>query len=161
MSTEPDLSSGTAVVQVPSDLDTLAIVAEFPGVTPEQLFDYWTKPELMTKWWPEEAAIDAREGGGYHFAWPQMEWHLRGEYTTFHPGRLLAFTWHWDHEEAAEPETVQVLFEAQPGGGTAIALQHGPYDESLESQENRNGHLEGWKFFLGRLQALLTEEASQ
>jgi Activator of Hsp90 ATPase homolog 1-like protein len=47
----------------------------------------------------------------------------------------------------------EALLELAPlaGGGTALTLTHGPYDESPGSQEMRAGHMEGWTHFLGRL----------
>jgi hypothetical protein len=62
------------ITQIPSNSDKLVLAAEFPGVVPALLFDYWTKPELICAWWPQKAEVDPRPGGVYHLSWPQMHW---------------------------------------------------------------------------------------
>lgn len=150
-----------SIIHVPTSPDTLTIVAQFPHSTPARLFECWIDPNLIAQWWPDNADIDARVDGAYHLSWPSMNWRLRGRYTTFLPAEALAFTWSWDHEADIPEQTVTVLFQTQPAGGCAIALTHGPYDRSQESQRNRQGHLEGWKHFLGRLQVFEAEKTPQ
>jgi uncharacterized protein YndB with AHSA1/START domain len=139
--------------QIPTATDRLTIAANFPQFPPDVLFDYWTKPDLICQWWPQQAEIEPGEGGAYHFSWPKMEWNLRGRYVKFDIGRTLSFTWKWDHE-AAPPRHVEMAFDALPNGGTQITLTHGFYTDAAEDQEERQGHLEGWTHFLGRLQQL-------
>ncbi len=145
-----------AVVQIPSGKDTLIITAEFVNRPPVQLFDYWTKPNLLQKWWPPEAEVDPQLGGMYHFFWPQMNWHLRGHYITFKPEEELAFTWIWDHYPLVKEVVVsfEALASLSDSGGTKITIHHGPYDDSEQSQIDRQGHLEGWTYFLEKLQNL-------
>src|SRR2546427_6808671 len=50
---------------------------------PALLFDYWTNPDLLKKWWPPAAELQPKVGGTYHFSWPQQDWHLRGKFTMF------------------------------------------------------------------------------
>jgi uncharacterized protein YndB with AHSA1/START domain len=139
---------------MPSNNDKLVIVADFDRLTPQEVFDYWTKPELLCKWWPKEAAIDARVGGTYHLSWPAMNWHLRGQYIHFEPGKHLAFTWKWDHdEEGIMVREVSLSFEPLPDQGTKLILTHGPYTDSEEDQVVRiEHHLAGWQHFIPRLQ---------
>lgn len=147
-----------SVVELPSTPDTLLVAVEVGRFTPEALFAYWIRPELLRQWWPQEAEIDARVGGAYHLAWPAMEWHLRGRYIAVEPGKRLAFTWHWDHDPAEMPERrVEVGFEPLGAGGTKLTIRHGSYTDSPRDDEERAGHLEGWTYFLGRLQMLPPE----
>ena len=139
--------------QAPTSTDRLTITANFPQFTPDGLFDYWTKPDLICQWWPQQAEIEPREGGAYHFSWPRMGWSLRGHYVKFDIGKSLNFTWQWEHQ-ATLLRHVEITFEALPDGGTQITLTHGFYTDSAEDQEERKGHLEGWTHFLGRLQQL-------
>ena len=145
-----------SVTQVPSTHDRLIVTAEIPTLAPAAVFDYWVKPVLLCQWWPQEAEIDPQVGGAYHLSWPQMNWHLRGHYSSFEPGKQLAFTWKWDHdEEGTSFREVRLLFEPLAAGGTKLTLTHGPYSESPEDQEVRIAHhWEGWKHFLARLQNL-------
>ena len=145
-----------SITQIPSSNDKLVILAEFDKLAPGEVFDYWTKPELLCTWWPQEAEIDAHVGGTYHLSWPGMNWHLRGQYTCFEPGKQLAFTWKWDHdEEGTAVREVTIIFEPLSDRGTKLVLAHGPYTDSAEDQAIRiEHHLAGWQHFIPRLQSL-------
>ena len=137
--------------EIPSGPDRLMVEADFLEMAPETVFDYWTKPEMITKWWPQEAEIEPRVGGRYHLAWPGMNWHLRGIYTAFEPGSRLAFTWNWDHEPDAPERSVEIIMAAK-GEGTQLTATHGAYTDTDADREVRQSHLEGWIHFLSQLQ---------
>ncbi|HEY7126795.1 MAG TPA: SRPBCC domain-containing protein [Ktedonobacterales bacterium] len=156
MENEPSVAS-FAVQELPASPECLKMQADFPGILPEKLFDYWTKPGLLCLWWPPEAEIEPREGGKYHLAWPRSNWHLRGRYLAFERGKHLAFTWKWDADpKDASPKQVSLSFVALDGG-TQILLTHGPYTDSSEDAEARAGHLEGWTHFLSQLHQACSE----
>lgn len=138
------------VTQVSSNLSKAIVVGTFPTCYPNQLFNYWVTPQLLTQWWPSEAEIEPCVNGSYHFSWPQMHWHLRGHFTDFEPGSKLAFTWRWDHYL----QTTHVVVDYAPlaENGTQLTVTHGDYSESSEDQEARQGHIEGWLYFVGKLQ---------
>lgn len=140
--------------QLPSDFTTLIIEAVFPDTNTEKVFNYWTQPALLQKWWSQEAEIEPWNGGRYHLSWSTMNWHLRGHYTCFEPGKQLTFTWHWDHDVEGSSETVvDVTFGGTPDRDTRLLLTHGPYAETPEEQNLRmEHHLTGWLHFLPRLQ---------
>ncbi|HEX6780019.1 MAG TPA: SRPBCC domain-containing protein [Ktedonobacterales bacterium] len=139
--------------QIPTGTDRLVMSANFPQFSPAVLFDYWTKPDLICQWWPQQAEIEPREGGAYHFSWPKMGWSLRGHYVKFDIGHSLNFTWRWDHQ-TTPLRHVEMLFDVLPNGSTQMTLTHGFYTDSAEDQEERTGHIEGWTHFLGTLQQL-------
>lgn len=143
-----------SVTQVSSDFDTAVVTASFPTCPPDSLFAYWITPQLLTQWWPPEAEIEPCLHGSYHYCWPQMQWHLRGHFTDFEPGRKLAFTWRWDHY----PHTTHVVVDFVPlaENGTQLTVTHGTYGESSEDQEARQGHIEGWLHFVGKLENCLS-----
>lgn len=136
------------VHQLASNADQLIVAAEYPDLSPLQLFDGFTVPELLAQWWAPEAAIEPYAGGHYHLAWSQMNWHLRGSYTEFVPGERLAFTWHWDHEPEKPARLVEIDF-APSDAGSALRLKHGMY--APDDLEERQSHLDGWLFFLEQL----------
>jgi uncharacterized protein YndB with AHSA1/START domain len=136
------------VTQTPSGPDRLIVSGPFLTLSPAVMFRAWTEPALLTRWWPNEAEIDLREGGNYHFSWPSMNWHLRGEYVTVEPDTHLSFGWTWDHETSPD-RRVDVRFDPLPEGGTKLTLEHGSYADT--DAEEREGHLAGWLHFLGRL----------
>ena len=141
-----------SVTHIPSSDDTLIITASFPTCSAEVLFEFWIQPYLLIQWWPQVAEVEPRLGGAYHLSWPQRNWHLRGWYTLFEPGKKLAFSWQWDHHPVRED--VIVTFEPLEEQGTTLTIVHGPYDDSKQSQEDRQGHIGGWLYFLARLQNL-------
>ncbi|MCP4549975.1 MAG: SRPBCC domain-containing protein [bacterium] len=141
------------VREIATDPLSLMIEADFPGFTPEELFDHFVRPDLLPLWWAQEAATEEREGGSYHLSWPAMEQDLRGVFAVFEPGTRLVFTWAWDHEPNAPVREVAIEFGARDGGA-GLRLTHGPYTDVESEQGERMGHLEGWEFFLGRLRDL-------
>ncbi|HMA34279.1 MAG TPA: SRPBCC domain-containing protein [Chloroflexia bacterium] len=153
---ESSHAAAPPVVQLPSGPDQLILAAEFPALSPVQLFAYWTEPDLVCRWWPQEAHVEPRLGGHYRFSWPQMHWHLRGHYTTFAPGQALAFTWQWDHDPDQPERIVTLGLTPRATGGTRLTLTHGPYTDSADDQDERIAHhLEGWQHFLPKLQEML------
>ncbi len=142
------------VTQLPSGTETLRVEVSFPSITPQELFNYWTQPALLQRWWPQEAEIQAYVGGAYHLSWPKRDWHLRGYYTFFEPGVYLAFTWKWDQNiEDAKERVVTIALTPWGGGGTQLHLTHGPYDATPEDQAVRiEQHFAGWQHFLSLLQ---------
>ncbi len=142
------------LTEVPTGPDTLIMTGDFPTLSSEAMFDYWVKPELLTQWWPEQAATDPHLDGEYHLAWPGMNWHLRGHYTAFEPGRKLSFTWKWDHEPDTPDRHVAITFHSLAGGGTRLTIIHGPYAAAPAAQQDRKGHVEGWQHFCACLRDL-------
>jgi uncharacterized protein YndB with AHSA1/START domain len=144
----------THMHHLPSDPRQAVVAGDFDMLTTDQLFDAFTKPELITKWWPEEAAIDLRPGGKYVLQWPQRDWNLRGEYLEIEPGRHLAFTWSWDHQPGSTPLRVDLWLDCIHESGTRLAIYHGPFELTEQDQESRLGIVEGWIHFCMRLAGL-------
>ncbi len=137
--------------EVESPGDRLVLTGDFPNLTPAQLYDHFTKPELLTKWWPPQAQVDLKSGGAYRLVWPG-QWTLAGEVRAFEPGKRFVFRWRWEHDPTEDRE-VEVLFEALPAGGTRLWVLHGRYGTGPGESEARGGHRQGWEFFLSRLRA--------
>src|SRR5579862_2000976 len=132
--------------QVPSDPSQAVVYGDFDAFTPELLFDHFTQPDLLVKWWPKEAEVDLRVGGKFVLSWPNQDWHMRGEYLAVEPGKHLAFTWAWDHGlKGYDPLRVDLWFEHIHNVGTRLGIYHGPFGE--EDQEARQGIIEGWIHF--------------
>jgi uncharacterized protein YndB with AHSA1/START domain len=134
---------------------------ELRGAVPasaSEVFAAFVEEGRITQWWPDEADIDPVVGGAYELRWPAMEWTLRGTFTDVDPDRRLAFTWSWDHEPGTPHRTVRITFTPAEAG-TELTLTHGDYTPA--DAEERQSHLDGWQFFLGRLAALLDERRQQ
>jgi len=142
-----------SITQLPSANDRVVLEAAFPELTPQQLYDHFTQPELLTKWWSSEAETDLKIGGVYCLSWPQMNWNLRGKYTIVESGKLLSYTWKWDHEPDMPARDVTVFF-APDGGGSTLWIVHGYYGDDESEQKDRQSHLDGWLHFLAQLQEM-------
>jgi uncharacterized protein YndB with AHSA1/START domain len=130
----------------------LEVGGVIPGASPEEVYRAFTDAALLARWWGDEADVDPVVGGRLVVHWPAMEWTFRGIYTELDRGRAVGFTWSWDHEPDTPTRTVRVTFEpARPG--TLVEVSHGDYGP--DDADERRGHLEGWRFFLDRIAALV------
>src|SRR5262249_30583798 len=113
-------------------------------------------PDLLAQWWPRVAQVTPGVGGGYAFSWPDLGQTLRGSYTAFAPGRALALTWQGDHEARREPPLTvpPALAPLARAQRTALRPARGQYADSPGERETRAGHLQGWLYFLAKLQRL-------
>ena len=147
------MSDQPAITELASDSSRLILTVAFPKLSPEELFAYFTEPDLLQLWWPPRAEVEPRLAGIYHLSWPDRDWHLRGEFTRFEPVQRLGFTWRWDHAPELPTRQVDLLVEAA-GVGSRLTITHGIYDESQRDQDDRQSHLDGWIYFLDQLLAL-------
>jgi len=99
--------------------------------TPDELFDAFTVPHLVTRWLAQRADIDARPGGWWTFTWPPHN-AASGRYLTVDRPSHLVWTWTAEVRniglapEGGEtnPEvTRDFTFEALPSGETRFVLQ--------------------------------------
>jgi len=143
-----------AVAEVPGAPDRLVVAGAFPAFSPQEMFDHFTKDDLLVKWWAVKATVDLTPGGDYVLTWPEQEWTLRGTVVEFTPGERFVFTWAWDHMPDAPARTVTVVFAARDGGGTGLTVTHESYGEGEDEAKQRDGHLAGWTAILSRLRDL-------
>jgi len=144
------------VTELPSSGDTLILTADLPHLTPDEAFAHWTDPDLLTRWWPEAATIEPHIGGSYHLRWLSHNSIMRGRITEFSQGKMLGFTWSWDHDpEEKEPLDVLVQFDGIDDG-TRLTITHGPYADTESARQEREGYAEGWEFFVTKLQTIGT-----
>jgi uncharacterized protein YndB with AHSA1/START domain len=142
------------VREIASGRDTLVLEGHFPDLTPEEMFDSWTRPERLTKWWPPEAEIEPEVGGKYHLAWKKGGWFLDGTITAFERGKRFGFTWKWRQEPDAPERKVEIAIAAHEEGGSRLTITHGPYKSDEAEQRARDGHRQGWTQFTVRLRDL-------
>lgn len=118
--------------------------------TPEELFDAWTRPELLIEWWgPEgmktpEHEMDVREGGAWATTMvsDKGERHaVSGVYKVIDRPRRLVFTWGWRQPDGSRGhETiVEVRFEPVAEGTRQTLLQ-----QLFQSGAERDNHNIGW-----------------
>ncbi len=151
------MSDGKTITQVDTDNSRLVLTADL-AFTADELFRYFTQPDLLTQWWPQQALTEPYLGGHYQLSWPAMNWQLYGEYLAFEPGRRLVFTWQWRHQPELPQRQVETVF-SQQGSGGRITLSQGTYTENQQDHKDRQSHIEGWNHFLGILQQLAKSPA--
>jgi uncharacterized protein YndB with AHSA1/START domain len=120
---------------------------------PEAVFDAWTDPEVLRRWWAAgpgwttpEAQVDLRPGGRYRLSMGNPETGdvhtVFGEYTEVERPRRLAYTWQWEGDSADSPSAgslVEVEFVAE-GDGTTVLLAH----TGIRTEDSRARHEHGW-----------------
>src|SRR4051794_33535986 len=140
--------------------DGTRIVAELriPGADPDTVWRVGVEPDELGRWWPDEAQVDS-DARTLHLSWPRMKWHLRGRILDWDPGRRLTFTWKWDHEPDLPERMVTVDLLPRPDiRGTELRLTHREYGEGEVEAGDRQSHLDGWDYFLPRLEAAASSE---
>jgi len=130
--------------------------------SPADLFEAWTKPELMQKWYAPApktvvaATSDLRVGGAYRIDvlnGPDTI-HVEGIYKQIIPNQLVAFTWTPCTGGPSYETLVTVEFKAV-NGGTEIVITH----EGFKETETRGRHEYGWNGCLDNL-AKITESVT-
>lgn len=133
--------------------------------TPEAVFDAWTKPERLVKWWgPEgftvpEHTLDVRVGGAWRTVMrsPEGSDHIvNGVYREIDRPHRLVFTWAWEQEDGSRGhETVVTIEFTARDGGTLVQLTQATFAE----KEQRDSHEKGWASSLNDLERLFAKAA--
>ena len=111
--------------------DRELVVTRTVNAPARSVFDAWTKPELLQRWWVPKSLgmslvsceIDARSGGGYRFKFTHPDFpqpmEFFGKYLEVKPPTRLV----WTNEEAAEAgQVTTVTFEEKAGGQTKVVV---------------------------------------
>ena len=124
----------------------------FVAASPEVVFDYFTKPQLLLRWQADEVDVDVRPGGHMRLR-VSSENVAIGEYVTVEPPHRVVFTWGWDGNAGVPPgsSTVEVTLELE-GDGTRVRLRH----TDLPDVDARVNHGYGWAHYLARLEVAAT-----
>jgi uncharacterized protein YndB with AHSA1/START domain len=122
------------------------------AATPDEVFDAWTNPVVLTRWWVTEpewsvpnCEVDLRVGGRYLLEMLTTSGELfavAGEYREIDRPHRLVYTWEWLSGATMHPGHVSVVTVAfvADGARTTVALEHA----ELASQSSRDGHEKGW-----------------
>jgi uncharacterized protein YndB with AHSA1/START domain len=143
------VSPETTTPQVPA---TSLRLERTYDATPEEVFDAWTNPEVLRRWWAAAptwrapvAEVDLRVGGGYRLSMEDPETGavhtVTGKYNEVRRPERLQYSWQWEEAggEAGHVSTVTVDFLAS-GAGTTVVLEH----HGLATPESAERHRHGW-----------------
>jgi uncharacterized protein YndB with AHSA1/START domain len=137
--------------------------------SPEEVFDAWTNPEVLRRWWVADpswttplAEVDLRVGGRYRLSMEDPGTGARhtvgGEYSEVSRPERLSYSWCW--EEDGRPgdhvSTVTVEFRRERER-TTVVLEH----TGLASADSRDQHAHGWAGCLESLQSRVFATAAQ
>ena len=125
--------------------------------TPDRLFDAWTDPAQLVRWWGPQgvvcthAEIDLRIGAHYRLAnrFPDgtVVW-IAGEFERIDPPFRLVYSWRV--EPQVDGERVTVTFEPR-GDVTDVVVRH----ERIPDSARRDRHEIGWRDCLEGLENLI------
>jgi uncharacterized protein YndB with AHSA1/START domain len=117
---------------------------------PERLFELWTDPELLARWFGPDGydipsyALDVRPGGKWRTTMRSPEGKLHtvsGVYRVIDKPRRLIFTWAWDQDDGSRGHETEVTVTFEPApGGTRLRLMQ----QAFQDREARDSHGKGW-----------------
>ncbi len=112
---------------------------------PEQVFDYFVRPDAIVRWMGDYAVLDPQPGGEFTLDVNGVP--VRGRYLEVEPPRRLLISWGHAGSERLPPGASTVEVTLRPDrGGTRVSIVHRDLPE-LEARQ----HAIGWPHFLDRL----------
>ena len=136
-------------------------VRRFLQARRERVFEAWTRPDLMARWffpgenWTAAISSELRVGGRYEISMRDAEGgkHTQfGQYREIVPVSRLVFT--WSCPELAVVDSVVTVELIDHGQRTELVLTH----ELPPDPKIRRGHEQGWQGCLGNLEKMLEKE---
>ncbi len=150
----------TTPTQVESRSDRELVVTRIFDAPPRIVFEAWTRPEHMTRWWIPKSMpmallsieMDVRVGGGYRLVFGHGEGQTMaffGSYLEVDPPSRLV----WSNDESDDGAVTTVTFEDK-GGQTLLTL-HELYPTTAARDEALEGAAGGLPEQFEQLDALL------
>jgi uncharacterized protein YndB with AHSA1/START domain len=125
----------------------------------EEVFDAWTSPEVMRRWFhcaadwdTPEAEVDLRVGGRVRVVMRRPDGRkgeARGEYTLIDPPRRLVMTWTFEDDPSNE-QLIELSFSESEGSTTVLMVNSG-----ISTDERHDAQDEGWHGCLDQLDRAL------
>ncbi len=140
--------------------DRTLIIQRVIRASPERVFQAWTDPATLMKWWgPEgmqarDCQLDVRPGGSWRTDVINREGNLiivSGVYLEVNRWERLVMTWAWRQEDGSRGHETKVIVSFEEVlEGTKIRL----VQSTFESVEQRDFHDSGWDSTLNELDRL-------
>ena len=129
------------------------------AASPEDVFDAWTSPDVMRRWFhpaPDwdtpEAEVDLRVGGKVRVVMRRpdgSEVEAQGEYTLIDRPHRLVMTWTFDDDPSNE-QLIELSFSESEGSTTVLMV-----NSAISTDERRDAQDEGWSGCFDELERLL------
>jgi uncharacterized protein YndB with AHSA1/START domain len=151
-----------------TDATTLRLQRTYEA-TQEEVFDAWTNPEVLRRWWMvdetrhnPEVDVDLRVGGSYRLsmevAGTDARNTVRGVYREVARPERLVYTWAWEAQDGSTgPESTVTVSFVGDGERTTVVVEHA----GLPDEAARELHSEGWQECLRILGARMFDGAAQ
>jgi uncharacterized protein YndB with AHSA1/START domain len=127
----------------------------------EDVFDAWTSPEVMRRWFhcaPDwdtpEAEVDLRVGGSVRVVMRRPDGthaEAHGQYTLIDRPHRLAMTWTF-HDDPSNEQQIELFF-SEAGGSTTVLM----VNSGISTEERRGAQDWGWRGCLDELERVLTD----
>ena len=118
--------------------------------SPEKIYDYFIKPELLVQWMGEYARLEAVEGGIFSVDIDGVL--IRGNYTLIERPYRIEVSWGEAGNALMPPGATGLVITFEPqGSGTLVKLSH----SGLVPGEAEK-HAFGWPIFMSRLAVVAT-----
>jgi uncharacterized protein YndB with AHSA1/START domain len=116
----------------------------------EAVFDAWTSPEVMRRWWhagPEwetpEAEADLRIGGKVRVVMRKSDGYeveAQGQYTLIERPHRLEMTWTFSDDPSRTQQLIELAFSESEGATTVVMVNSG-----IATDERRDAQDYGWR----------------
>jgi uncharacterized protein YndB with AHSA1/START domain len=116
----------------------------------EAVFDAWTSPEVMRRWWhagPDwetpEAEVDLRVGGKVRVVMRRSDGYeveAGGEYTLIERPHRLAMTWTFSDDPSGTQQLIELAFSESEDSTTVVMVNSG-----IATDERRDAQDYGWR----------------
>jgi uncharacterized protein YndB with AHSA1/START domain len=125
----------------------------------EAVFDAWTSPEVMRRWWhagPDwetpEAEVDLRVGGKIRVVMRKSgsEVEARGKYTLIERPHRLEMTWTFSDDPSKAQQLIELSFSESEGSTTVVMVNSG-----IATDERRDAQDHGWRGCFDELERAL------
>ena len=153
-----------ATINAKAPIERALVITRVFNAPRELVFRMWTDPKHMAQWWGPRAhpavsvSLDARPGGRWRHCLRSVEtgeelWH-HGEFREVVPPERLVFTFVWEEDGERGIENLVTITFVDQNGKTLMTFRQSPF----RSDEQRDGHREGWTSAFDRLDEHLMQD---
>jgi uncharacterized protein YndB with AHSA1/START domain len=133
--------------------------------SPEVVFEVVSRPEHISEWWSDDAALEPAPGAVGELVWGDRAEVVPITVVQADPPRLFSFRWCHPDGELDAATSLLVTFELIPAGaGTTIRLTETGFREMgweiAKLEEQYREHSTGWDTFVPRLGEYVTRLVS-